>query len=204
MVAGIVAVSAVLPDYVHPQSEITDALVEGLAGDDKTAAVIRRIHNATGVTTRHLVMPIAEYRAIKDFTQANQLFRIHGLPPIERAARQALAEARVKAEDVDFLFFTTVTGVGAPSLDVELIRAMGFRSDIKRIPSFGLACEALGLFPTGSEKHKSGGCYWWGMLQVMSMRSPVKVYALVSPKPKKPSGLLPPTAQKLIPVAGAL
>lgn len=142
MVAGIVAVSAVLPEYVHAQSDITEALVQGLAGDDKTAAVIRRIHNATGVSTRHLVMPIAEYRTIKDFTQANELFRTYGLPLIERASREALAEARVKAEDVDFLFFTTVTGVGAPSLDVELIHALGFRSDIKRIPSFGLGCVA--------------------------------------------------------------
>lgn len=140
--AGIVAVSAVLPEHVHAQSEITDALVEGLAGDEKTAAVIRRIHNATGVNTRHLVMPIADYRAIEGFTHANQLFRIHGLPLIERATREALLEAGVKPEDVDFLFFTTVTGVGAPSLDVELIQAMGFRSDIKRIPSFGLGCVA--------------------------------------------------------------
>ena len=140
--AGIVAVSAVLPEFVHAQSDITDALVEGLAGDDKTAAVIRRIHQATGVNTRHLVMPISDYRAIEDFTHANQLFRIHGLPLIERAAREALAEARIRAEDVDFLFFTTVTGVGAPSLDVELIQALGFRSTIKRIPSFGLGCVA--------------------------------------------------------------
>jgi Predicted naringenin-chalcone synthase len=43
---------------------------------------------------------------------------------------------------VDYVFFTTVTGVGAPSLDVELAQAMGFRSDVKRIPSFGLGCVA--------------------------------------------------------------
>jgi len=141
-VAGIVAVSAVLPEHVHAQSEITDALVKGLAGDDKTAAVIRRIHNATGVNTRHLVMPIAEYQALEGFTHANQLFRTYGLPLIERATHQALSEAGITAEEVDFLFFTTVTGVGAPSLDVELIQAMGFRSDIKRIPSFGLGCVA--------------------------------------------------------------
>jgi alkylresorcinol/alkylpyrone synthase len=141
-VAGIVALSAVLPDHLHAQSDITNALVEGLSDDDKTAAVIRRIHAATGVNTRHLVMPIADYRAIENFTQANQLFRHYGFPLIERATKQALAEARVKPEEVDFLFFTTVTGVGAPSLDVELIQAVGFRPDIKRIPSFGLGCVA--------------------------------------------------------------
>lgn len=140
--AGIVAVSAVLPDHVHQQSEITDALIDGLADNDKTAAVIRRIHAATGVNTRHLVMPIAEYRHIEGFTGANKLFRTLGLPLIERAARQAIEQAGLVPSDIDFLFFTTVTGVGAPSLDVELAQVMGFRSDIKRVPSFGLGCVA--------------------------------------------------------------
>ena len=35
-----------------------------------------------------------------------------------------------------------MTGVGAPSLDTELIHAVGLRPDIKRIPSFGLGCVA--------------------------------------------------------------
>lgn len=140
--AGIVAISAVLPEFVHSQSDITEALVGGLAVSDNTAAVIRRIHGATGVNTRHLVMPIADYPAIRDFTEANQLFRAHGLPLIERAAREALDHAGMTPDEVDFLFFTTVTGVGAPSLDVELIHAMGFRSEIRRIPSFGLGCVA--------------------------------------------------------------
>ena len=140
--AGIVAVSAVVPDFPHSQSDITEALIAGLADDDKTAAVIRRIHGATGVLNRHLVMPIADYRAIGGFTHANQLFKKHGLPLIERASTEALDQAGINPEDVDFLFFTTVTGVGAPSLDVDLIHAIGLRRDIKRIPSFGLGCVA--------------------------------------------------------------
>lgn len=35
-----------------------------------------------------------------------------------------------------------VRGVGAPSLDVEPAPAMGFHSDVKRIPSLGLGCVA--------------------------------------------------------------
>lgn len=139
---GIVALSAVLPEYVHTQTEITEALVAGLAGDEKTAAVIRRIHAATGVSTRHLVMPISDYAALEGFTEVNRRFRELGLPLIERATREALAQANLKPEEIDFLFFTTVTGVGAPSLDAELVHAVGLRPDIKRIPSFGLGCVA--------------------------------------------------------------
>jgi len=140
--AGILSVSPVLPAFRQSQADITDALVAGLAQDEKTAAVIRRIHGATGVQHRSLVMPIEDYPGITDFTHANQLFREHALPLVEAATRKALDDAGVDAREIDYLIFTTVTGIGAPSLDVELAQAMGFRSDIKRIPSFGLGCVA--------------------------------------------------------------
>lgn len=140
--AGILSVAPVLPDFPHAQADITDALVAGLADDDKTAAVIRRMHGATGVQQRSLVMPIEDYRDIVDFTHANQLFRQYALPLVEAATRQALDQAGVEAHEIDYLIFTTVTGIGAPSLDVELSQAMGFRSDLKRLPSFGLGCVA--------------------------------------------------------------
>ncbi len=139
---GILSVAPVLPAHRYAQSEITERFVESFGADEKTAAVIRRIHAATGVDQRWLVMPIEAYPAIEDFTHANQLFREHGLPLAVAATQRALDEAGVNAADIDYLFFTTVTGVGAPSLDVELVQAMGFRPDVKRIPSFGLGCVA--------------------------------------------------------------
>ena len=139
---GILSIAAVLPGHRYTQTEITEPLVKSFGGDEKTAAVIRRIHGATGVEHRSLVMPIDAYPGIEDFTHANQLFREYGLPLVVAATQQALDDAGVRPAEVDYLFFTTVTGVGAPSLDVELAQAMGFRSDVKRIPSFGLGCVA--------------------------------------------------------------
>jgi alkylresorcinol/alkylpyrone synthase len=141
-VVGILSVAPALPAYRYAQVEITEPLVESLGSDEKTAAVIRRIHGATGVESRSLVLPLEAYRDIRDFTVGNRLFREQGLPLVVAATQRALDDAGVDATDVDYLFFTTVTGVGAPSLDVELAQAMGFRPDVKRVPSFGLGCVA--------------------------------------------------------------
>jgi len=141
-VARILTVEPVLPPYVHAQKDITEQLVEGLATDATTGQVIRRIHRATGVDTRHLVMPIEKYRDIDSFTTANALFHKHALELAARATRGALDRAGIEASDVDYMFFTTVTGVGAPSLDAELSTHLGFRSDLVRVPSFGLGCVA--------------------------------------------------------------
>lgn len=139
---SIVAVSTSLPGHRYAQEEITAQLVGRLAPDDATRAVIERVHQATGVQTRHLALPLEDYQSLRSFTEANGLFGELALPLIVDATRRALKDAGVSAEEVDMVFFTTVTGLGAPSLDVALHREMGFRPDVKRIPSFGLGCVA--------------------------------------------------------------
>src|SRR5947207_462648 len=58
----------------------------------------------------------------------------------ERAAVDALEDACLEPIDVDALFFTTVTGVAAPTIDVRLANRLHLRSDLKRLPFFGLGC----------------------------------------------------------------
>lgn len=140
--AQILAVAPVLPEHATTQQQITAELAEGMTHDPAARAVMQRIHAASGIDTRHLALPLAEYRGISGFTATNSLFAELALPLAERAVTAALAEAGLAVADVDHLFFTTVTGLGAPSLDAQLATSMGFRSDLRRVPSFGLGCVA--------------------------------------------------------------
>ena len=140
--ARILSVAAALPDHEHAQEEITAALAAGMAEDDRTRSVMERIHASSGIRTRHLALPLDEYRGLSGFTETIELFVEHALPLAQRSVRVALEEAGLSVDDVDHLFFTTVTGLGAPSLDALLATSMGFRSDLRRVPSFGLGCVA--------------------------------------------------------------
>jgi alkylresorcinol/alkylpyrone synthase len=140
--AHITAVEVALPPHVYSQEQITTQLVGRLARDTATQTVIERVHQATGVATRHLALPLEDYLSLESFTTANELYAEHALPLIVSAASAALDTAGLGPEDVDMVFFTTVTGLGAPSLDVALHTTLGLRSDVKRIPSFGLGCVA--------------------------------------------------------------
>lgn len=140
--ARILTVAPVLPEHVATQHQITTELADGMADDAAARSVMHRIHAASGIETRHLALPLAEYRGIEGFTATNSLFAELALPLAEQAVTAALAEAGLRVDEVDHLFFTTVTGIGAPSLDAALATSMGFRSDLRRVPSFGLGCVA--------------------------------------------------------------
>lgn len=131
-----------LPTNTHSQAEVTQALAKKLTTSKSQQVVLDRVHSATGVKQRHFPLPIENYLELEDFSQTNQLFAEHALPLAEDSIALALNEAGLQASEVDLLFFTTVTGIGAPSLDASIASRMGFRPDLKRIPSFGLGCVA--------------------------------------------------------------
>jgi alkylresorcinol/alkylpyrone synthase len=141
-VSRIVSVAPVLPARSYSQSEITSALLGMITADPQRQAVMRRIHAASGVETRSLVMPLERYSTIASFRESNDFFIAEGTTLAARAVSGALEAAGLSATDVDFLLFTSVTGIAAPSIDAELVSRLGLRPDVKRLPSFGLGCVA--------------------------------------------------------------
>jgi len=140
--ARIAAVASALPEHCYTQSEITDIIAPMISTSASTQAVLRRLHAASRVETRHMVFPLAAYTETTSFTQSNADFVRLATDLCERALRDALATAGLAATDVDYLMFTSVTGVSAPSVDALLIARMGLRPDVKRVPMYGLGCVA--------------------------------------------------------------
>ena len=136
------SVAPVLPERSYSQTEITAALLSLITPDPQRQAVMRRIHASSGVQSRSLVMPLERYSSIASFQESNDFFIAEGTTLAERALTGALCAAGLEPADVDFLLFTSVTGIAAPSIDAQLVQRLGLRSDVKRLPSFGLGCVA--------------------------------------------------------------
>lgn len=143
----VLAVAPALPPDVYPQQQISEAIVPLLAPEGARRRLAHRVHAASGVDTRHLALPIDEYAGLTSFGDANAHFVRVGTDLAERAGREALAGAGVEPDEVDLVFFTSVTGLGAPSIDAALVHRLGLRPDVRRVPSFGLGCSggAAGL-----------------------------------------------------------
>lgn len=136
----IASVHGVVGQHRYPQAEITALFSTIASPSGNHSAVIDRIHQATGVKFRGLALPIEEYPKLLDFKATNDKFIEIALKLSAEVIKAALKKAGVKAEEIDYVVSTSITGIATPSLEARLISIVGFRPDIKRVPIFGLGC----------------------------------------------------------------
>jgi alkylresorcinol/alkylpyrone synthase len=139
----LAGVRGVLPEHRYAQDQLTDHFAKLVLSDsDRARALVRRLHSSAQVATRHLALPIDDYEHLDGFTGANQAFVEQAVDLGSEAVLGALTQCGLHPDDVDFIVSTTVTGVAVPSLEARIAARIGLRSDVKRIPLFGLGCLA--------------------------------------------------------------
>jgi alkylresorcinol/alkylpyrone synthase len=138
----IISVGSAFPPHYVDQETLLTVARQMVAGHYFNPARLEQIHRNVLVGGRYFSLPLEELATLNSFSAANDHW-IRVAQDIGGAAvLQALAQAGLGVQDVDAIFFVTVTGVAAPSIDARLINRLGFRPDIKRIPIFGLGCLA--------------------------------------------------------------
>ena len=138
----ILAVGSAFPPNYYDQEALLSALESRWRERHFNADRLRRLHENVSVGGRHLALPLEEYAELETWGRANDAWIRVASELGEVAVRDALDRAGLEARDVDVLMTVTVTGVATPSLDARLMNRIPFRSDLKRIPIFGLGCLA--------------------------------------------------------------
>ncbi|MCA8955492.1 MAG: type III polyketide synthase [Planctomycetes bacterium] len=138
----IAAVGEAFPEHYYDQATITRCLESIWQDDPAVRSRLSGLHQNVQVAGRHLALPLERYRRGLTFGEANDAWIDTSLRLGREAIDSALRSAGLGPRDVDAIFFSTVTGVASPSLDARLANVLGFRSDIKRVPMFGLGCVA--------------------------------------------------------------
>ncbi|MEI6130193.1 MAG: hypothetical protein WCR59_09030 [Planctomycetota bacterium] len=135
----IASVCTAFPSHWYEQRTLTEHLVQVFALAPPMADRLRSMHANSGIAGRYLTLPLDAYGRLGDFTSANAAWLQGALDLGERSCRAALLQAGVRAEEVDTIIFSTVTGLASPSVDARLVTRLGLRPDVKRTPMFGLA-----------------------------------------------------------------
>jgi len=138
----IASVEYQLPEHAYGQDEILATLDSMWSGRRSVRDRLRSIGTNVQVERRHLAMPLEAYKGDLTFGVTNRVWIEQSLELGGRAVQKALAQADLTPKDVDAIFFVSVTGICSPSIDARLINKLGMRSDVKRMPIFGLGCVA--------------------------------------------------------------
>ena len=134
------AVNVAFPENVYSQAELVRQLEQRWADQPRIHALVKKLHGSVSVEERHLALTVEEHANLKDFGEANDAFIRVGTELGAKAVAGAVARSGLELTDIDAIFFTTVTGIAAPSIDARLVNRLGLRRDIRRTPMFGLGC----------------------------------------------------------------
>ncbi len=138
----IQAITHGFPEHYYPQEVMLAALRRHWAKGHSNLDRLERIHHSVGVNGRHLALPIEAYEGLDGFAAKNSAWARCALDLGETIVCNVLEKARLQPGDIAELVFTTVTGIGVPSIDARLMNRIPFSPNLKRVPLFGLGCVA--------------------------------------------------------------
>ena len=138
--AALLSLATSVPPHIFLQKDIRDAAWDVFGSRFPDYERFASIFANTGIIKRHGVKPFDWYLTQRGWPERTAAFFEGAETLFIDTATRALAEAGLKAADVDTVVTVCSTGLATPSLDARVARRMGFRSDVSRVPVFGLGC----------------------------------------------------------------
>ena len=140
MTVTMLSVATTTPPNILSQDLALSVARELLGGQFDDFDRLSAVYANAGIACRQLARPVEWYLEPRDFTERTAVYLEVALDLFVAAAEAALVEAGLTAEQVDTIVTVSSTGIATPSLEARAMGRMGFRTDVVRVPVFGLGC----------------------------------------------------------------
>ena len=138
----ILSLATASPPHVLDQAQALSVARDVLAADYAEFDRMSAVFATAGILQRQLAKPVEWYRQPRSFPDRSAAYLESACDLFVEAASRALDAASLDAGDIDTIVTASSTGIATPSLEARVMGRMGFRSDVARIPVFGLGCAA--------------------------------------------------------------
>jgi alkylresorcinol/alkylpyrone synthase len=138
--AALLSLATSVPSHTFLQKDVLAAAWDIFGSRFPDYERFSSIFTNTGIVKRHGVKPFDWYLTPRGWPERTEAFLEGAEALFIDVAGKALASANLNAADVDTVVTICSTGIATPSLDARVHRRMGFRSDVSRVPVFGLGC----------------------------------------------------------------
>lgn len=159
LVATIEGMATGTPDNILSQADAAQ-FVANLKNVNRNRDRIAKIYKNTRIDQRYLAVNLLSEETYEfnrrsgTIQERMDMFEHHAFPLAEKVAKQALKSAEESAKANGYLYsqniedsiglivFVTSTGFVAPGIDTKLIKSLGLRRNIARVPVHFMGCAA--------------------------------------------------------------
>ncbi|MBR7796572.1 MAG: type III polyketide synthase [Bacillota bacterium] len=141
-----------IPNYRMPQEEVKQIVQKVFTYSLRQRSRLLPVFDNAQVNERQFVVDSEWFLRDHSFKERNELYTTYAKEYALRAidaclTNQQFLDEPVLYEEIDMIIFVSSTGIATPSMDIHLFNERPFRSDIKRMPLWGLGCAggAIGL-----------------------------------------------------------
>jgi alkylresorcinol/alkylpyrone synthase len=137
---SLLSLATATPPYVVEQSEAKVRAREAFGGKKALFDRLSGVFDNAGIARRHIVAPPDWYMSPHGWHDRNDVYLKAAEQLFIDAAVAAISKAGLQPHDIDGVVAVSTTGIATPSLDARCAERIGLRSDIRRVPVFGLGC----------------------------------------------------------------
>ena len=139
--ARLLSLASAVPPHRMNQSDAAQMACKVFSGRFGNYERMAPVFETAGIRTRYTVEPAEWYLSGKLGWPERMKAYLQGAEALFiAAATRALDAAGLVASEIDAIVTISSTGIATPSLEARVATRMGFRSDIERVPVFGLGC----------------------------------------------------------------
>lgn len=134
------ALQTAVPEHELPQ-DLVETNARRILGERYSSFErMAKTFKTSGVEKRYSLAPFEWFEEKQDWSSRNKLYIEGACGLFMQVANKALDEACLTANEIDVVVTVSTSGIATPSIDARVFSDMGLRSDIMRVPVFGLGC----------------------------------------------------------------
>jgi len=138
----LLALATAVPPYVIDQHRAADFASAVFGERMKGYAALSKVFASTGIERRYSVEPIPWFERQHDWPDRTTAYLSGATALFCDVVTKVLANAGLDPSEIDTVVTVSSTGIATPSLESRVLPRLGFRSDVRRVPVFGLGCAA--------------------------------------------------------------
>jgi alkylresorcinol/alkylpyrone synthase len=136
----LISIATAVPPHAIEQSDAAAAANHCFGGRVTDFKRLARVFESSGIRRRYAVRPLEWYLEPLGWPERSTAYLEGACQLFVDAATKALYDAGITAAEVSTVVTISSTGIATPSLEARVASRIGFRSDLERVPVFGLGC----------------------------------------------------------------